>query len=75
MKRLALAAMLIASCTSCSDGNEAVAPIVANSTDVSAGPAPEGTIVDLPMDAISNQDMADEGGDAPIEGQIVESDR
>jgi hypothetical protein len=38
------------------------------------GPAPDAEIVDLPMDSLNDEDMANDAGEG-LERQVVESDR
>jgi hypothetical protein len=47
---------------------------VGHPENAQAGPAPDAVIVDLPMDSLDNDEMADDVGEG-VEGQTVESDR
>jgi hypothetical protein len=75
MRRVAVAIAMMLASTGCSDDRRSNAQAEAPAANMVDGPVPDGTIVDLPMDSISNQDMVEGNEDAPFEGQVVESDR
>lgn len=73
MRRSIVILALAMAATACMDDSGS-RQTASQQNDVLAGPAPDAEIVDLPMDSLSNDEMADEAGETPG-GQVVESDR
>lgn len=62
-------AIATAACTEAPDAGEANGQQEA----MRNGPAPDAEIVDLPMDSLNDDDMANDVGEG-LDGQVVESD-
>lgn len=59
--------------TSCTDRPN-VQQDYAQQENLREGPAPDAEIVDLPMDSLNDDEMAEDTGES-LEGQVVESNR